>query len=438
MYCYKCGKQVNENTNFCPECGTNLQMPIMSEEANVEPVVKNTLYLEEYGIGVSEYRRAKPTKDSCVRRIPVADSLRDEFSVIASRLPELAINRMSEKALSKPLYEITIKGRDVLPDQLYQKKNGALMSNLKGEGNKFGKQADIHAVENTKEQLTLAVSNVFAVAAVATQMYYMKSIDDKLEDIQEMVKDILGFLESSKQSQVEADLGILKDIATNMEHIKESKDLKQFKMVQLSSVQRAAKGNIIHYNNEIKMAIDKYMANKTNIKKSRSQIGVLRKQYYYYRTCLQEYALSKLIEIQLTDSYEPEYLAATNEEVQGYALMHKNTVTRLLEDIYGYQLDRVSSKALLRAASTFDLLGQAIEKSPLSKTKLDEKLYEMGLASEEVINRRVRRVSDQILDENDLAIMDPFTENLQMLEDIANNNLRLVVGEQEAYLEVAN
>ncbi len=118
--------------------------------------------------------------------------------------------------------------------------------------------------------------------------------------------------------------------------------------------------------------------------------------------------------------------------------MHKNTVTRLLEDIYGYQLDRVSSKALLRAASTFDLLGQAIEKSPLSKTKLDEKLYEMGLASEEVINRRVRRVSDQILDENDLAIMDPFTENLQMLEDISNNNLRLVMGEQEAYLEVAN
>ena len=79
---------------------------------------------------------------------------------------------------------------------------------------------------------------------------------------------------------------------------------------------------------------------------------------------------------------------------------------------------------------------KSIDDNP--KPKLDEKLYEMSLASEDVINRRVRRVSDQILDENDLVIMDPFTDNLQMLEDIANNNLRLVMDDQEAYLEVAN
>ena len=100
MYCYKCGKQVKENINFCPECGTNLQMPIMSEKVDVEPVVKNIFYLEEYGIGISEYEHAKSTKDSSVRRIPVAESLRDEFSIIASKIPELAINRVSEKALS--------------------------------------------------------------------------------------------------------------------------------------------------------------------------------------------------------------------------------------------------------------------------------------------------------------------------------------------------
>ena len=48
----------------------------------------------------------------------------------------------------------------------------------------------------------------------------------------------MEFLENDKQSQVEADLELLREIADNMDAIKENEDLMQIKLTQFAAVQR--------------------------------------------------------------------------------------------------------------------------------------------------------------------------------------------------------
>ena len=127
---------------------------------------------------------------------------------------------------------------------------------------------------------------------------------------------------------------------------------------------------------------------------------------------------------------------ATRQELEKLSIKNKEVVSRLLEDICGYQISRPGSKALLRASYAFETIGHTIEKSPLAKTSINEKLYGAGLASEDVVNRRLKKATDQIIDKDDYEIIKPFTDSIQLMEDIANNEVRLVVGEKESFLEI--
>ena len=436
MFCYKCGNQISEKIRFCPKCGTEISRIILEDSQPVDKKKEagQTYFLKEYGITVSKYS-ASDSHGREGRKIPVNQDVLDDVSIITSRIPEIMANKKAQQILKRPVYAITFNGRDVMPDQLYQKKNGSLISNLKGEGKNWGKQADITSVDTSGAQMDLAVSNIFAAASIATSMYYMKSIDDKLKDIQESVKTILHFLETDKQSQVKADLGILQEIAEHLPEIKSNPDIKQMKLNQLSALQREAKKNIQFYKMQVESLIRKYTSNKTNIQKRKSLTDELQKKYFYYRVCLQENAFSKLVEIQLTESFSPEYLATVREEVEFDEAAHKGVVTRLLEDIYGCHMDRPSSKALLRASSAFEFLGHAAEKTPLSRTSLDEKLYGAGLASEHIINRRLKNASNQILGRDYLELLDPIVDNIKAVEEMASNEVRLIVDNGDAYLE---
>ena len=390
---------------------------------------------EEYGMEIVPYDGGELLANPG-SMIPVPSDVAAHLSVVTSAIPTLTANAITHEALGKTAYSITFNGKDVLPDQLWQKKNGSYISNLKGDGSSWGKQTDIRAIDNTAAQGAAVASSVFAVAAVATSMYYMKNIDDKPASLQATTKQILEFLENDKQSQVEADMEILKDIAENIDSIKDNDTLKSVKIEQFSALQREAKRNIRFYEKQIRSSLESYIAKKKKDKKEQPPLEQLRKNYLYYRICLQEYALSKLIEIQLTDTYEKSQLSRIRTEIDDLSSKHKNLISQLLTDIYGHHLGSLGAKALKGLSNSFDFMGGVIEKTPLGKTELDEALIHLGEQTGKISKNRAKRDADRIVTRSDYGVIDPVVQNVKMMEATYHEPIELVSDGEETFIRL--
>ena len=350
-------------------------------------------------------------------------------------IPTLTANYEAYNALKKSSYAIVFKGKDVRPDQLYQKKNGYFMSNLKDENGRFGKQADIKHIDNTSAKGAMVASSVFAVASMATSMYYMKNINDKLSDLQGAVKDILSFLENDKQSQIETDMEILRDIANNMQAIKANNDLKQVRLQQFSALQREAKKNIRFYEKQLRESLNSYTNNIIDTM-TNNPLKKLKKEYYYYRICLQEYAVSKLIEIQLTNSFSERQLQNAREEINKMSDKHKSLSNQIISEMYDRHFDSIEAKAMKGLSDSLGFMGSIVKATPLGMTELDETLISLGKQSGKLIKNKAKKDVDQVLTRADYGIIDPVVDSIKQMEATYHKPLELIKDGDEAYISI--
>lgn len=410
---------------------------VMREKNEIEVSEPNSLTRivdKENGITISQFEgEINPEDDSL---IPVPDNLASYVSVALQGVPGLATNAINYSTLNNTLYTVSFNGRNVLPEELYTKGNGHLISNLKGDGSHWGKQTDIDSFNTDFAKNVTVASSVFAVAAVATSMYYMKNINDKLAGLEETTRSILEFLENDKQSQVEADLELLREIADNMDAIKENEDLMQIKLTQFAAVQRDTKKNIRFYRKQINSALRLYTSQNKK-KKQHHSFNKLRSEYEYYRFCLVEYAISKLIEIQLTEGYSAEELNTARDELKELNEKHQELNKHLRSKIRDYHFGKIQAKALKGLSSSLDFLGNVVYDTPLGKTELDETLISLGHKSGTVTRKKANRVTNKVLTEEDNSLVDPVIHSINMIKATYNNKLEYIQSEDGAFLKVA-
>ena len=410
---------------------------VMRNKNEIEVATLNNLTRivdKENGITISQIDGEVIPDDESL--IPVPYNLASYVSVALQGVPGLATNAINYSTLNNTLYTVSFNGRNVLPEELYKKGNGHLISNLKGDGSHWGKQTDIDSFSTDFAKNVTIASSVFAVAAVATSMYYMKNINDKLADLEETTRSILEFLETDKQSQIEADLELLREIADNMETIKVNEDLMQIKLTQFAAVQREAKRNIRFYRKQIHSSLRTYTSNNKKKKQNRS-FNKLRADYEYYRFCLVEYAISKLIEIQLTDGYSADALDIAKDELKNLNEKHQELNKHLRSKIRDFHFGKIQAKALKGLSSSLDFLGNVVYETPLGKTELDEALISLGHKSGTVTHKRADKATNKVLTEKDNTIMDPVLQSIKMIKATYNNELEYIQTNDGAFLKLA-
>ncbi|MBO4864204.1 MAG: hypothetical protein J5517_07550 [Eubacterium sp.] len=386
--------------------------------------------LIEYGIEFHEL----PEKKSFKEVIPVNKDDAIRLSGILSAAPTLISNAVINNELGGCLYTITTEGKNVIPDMLVEKNNGKMISNLKGEGGKFGKQADIEAFDSSIIDAATIASSVFAIASVATSQYYLKSIDDKLSEIQKTTRDILNFLEVDKQSKIESDFEILHEIIEQMDVIKAEDNLKSIKLEQISAIQRESKANIKFYKKLLEKALNEYKSNKMGGRQDNKIIGWVRQDYFYYRLSLQVYSLSKLAEIMLLSNFNEKYLRNIYEELHDYSIDIKDDINRILSIIYDYSYDKFENKVKHGFASTMKSVGGAVNKTPLKKTDLGGKLTKIGNNTNREIQGDTKRKADRIVTKDDYGVLEPYSEMVDNLLRMINGKVNIVGNDEGTFV----
>ena len=368
-------------------------------------------------------------------RIPVDKDNAIRFSEIFNIIPELAVNSIVSKGVdSKTLYTITLDGKNVTPDILIKKNNGSYISNMKGTGNKFGKQTDIDKFDSSVLDSATLAGSIFAVASAATAQYYLKNIDDKLLELQNNTREIIEFLDKEKSTKIESDYELLGKIIKNIDIIKTDEKIGSIKIEQISAIQRDSKANIGFYKDQLDKNLTDYKTNKKGGKQDDKIAKSVRKSYYYYRISLQEYAITKLAEVMLLTNYNQDYLEEIRTELLDYSSVLKDDINRILSVIYDYSADKIDTKMKSGFAKTLKTVGNAMDKTPLKKTELGGKLNRIGDNTNQEIQTNIKKRADYIVTRDDYGIIEPYPEMINKLLCMIKGNVHLIGTEDEMYI----
>ena len=172
--------------------------------------------------------------------------------------------------------------------------------------------ADVESLDVVKKT-TMPVNPTMIMMAVA-----LNSIEEDLDEILEMEKQIFSFIEQDKEAEVEGDFKNLSSLIQTYKYNWENMQYRQATLNQVMSIKNTSEKNIIFYQKQIKDDIK----TKSLIIKSKMVNSVekeLGKAFAYYKMSLYNYVLASLMEVFLNENFQEDYIQHMKSVIKKYS-----------------------------------------------------------------------------------------------------------------------
>lgn len=284
----------------------------------------------------------------------------DIVAVSENLLAELRTELPSKKTMSVPIAQLSLLGAGVqslipalntitqsseieVPGGLYRLLNdsGSGLKQSKGgffwgatKESKIGKFSQVDSVTQTVKT-TMPIDPTKMMMAVA-----LASIEKQLDDIQETQRQILLFLETEKESEIEADVETLVSVINKYKFNWDNEHFVRSNHKLILDIQRTARKNMISYQ---KMVADILNSNQFLIAQSavKSTLNDLLKKFKYYRLSLYSYAMASFLEIMLSKNFKEEYITEIQSEIEKQSFNYRE-----LYDKCSVHLEKMTSSSI--------------------------------------------------------------------------------------------
>lgn len=278
---------------------------------------------------------------------------------------------------------------------------------------------------------TTAVMPVDAVTLIVAAV--LASIEKKLDDIIEIEKQILSFLEEDKESEIEADLrtltGIIKEYKFNWDNAEYKANHHKLAL----DIKRTAEKNMIFYQKQVADVMKKnpvlHLQNSVDSK----QVS-LQKLFRYYRMSLYIYAFASYLEVMLLGNYQTEYIMQVKTQVEEHAQAYKNIHSECYERLEKYSSGSMDKYLVKGVGTAAKAVGDLIGKVPLIKDgSVDEWLVDKGSN----LKKHSEDIGKDTL-EKFKKIREPgcdmFVENLVLVDRLYNSATDIYIDKENLYL----
>ncbi len=213
-----------------------------------------------------------------------------------------------------------------------------------------------------------------ATVMIAAALYI---IEKKLDSIEETQRQILSFLETEKESQIEADV---RTLASTMKEFKFNWDKEVFinaHYKQALDVKRTAEKNLQAYQKELQdIKVKAPVVANANIN---AAVNSLLKKFRYYRMSLYLFSMSSFIEVMLLGDFREEHILKIKEDIEDRSMHYRQifgACSVYIERIAGNAIEANILKGIGNAGKA---IGGLIGSIPLVKEgPVDEWLQDGG------------------------------------------------------------
>lgn len=281
---------------------------IVLSESNDEKVDKTETSLLE----MSDYilTETRENLDNSHTSIPIA-GLAALGSCVSSLIPTINTITKTTTLNTGGLYRLA---NTTLGDTLKSAKDGTFWGAFKTMGGK-SKMLKISQVDSVSFTTTTIMPINPATVMMAAAL---SAIEQKIDDILEIEKEILSFLEKDKESEIEADLKTLMNIVQEYKYNWDNEQYVSSHHKLALDIKRTAEKNLTFYQNQIAEDLkEKKLVNFTQSVDSAEMN--LQKKFKYYRLSLYIYSFASFLEVMLLGNFKEEYILQVKDVVKKYS-----------------------------------------------------------------------------------------------------------------------
>lgn len=343
-------------------------------------------------------------------------------------------------ALLMPAFRSINQTITIKPQGLYRLANASIGDTLKQarDGNFWGafKKADgdskfvkLAEAEPLSASLKTVIPIDPAMIMIAAALY---TIEKKIDSIAETQKQILSFLETEKESQIEADV---KALAGTMKEFKYNWDKELFLAGHYKlalDVKRTAEKNLQSYQKELQdIKVNTPVVIKADVD---AMIKKLLKKFGYYRMSLYLFSMSSYIEVVLLGDFREEHLLKVKEDIEERAIRYRQVYSDCSSYVEKIAGEAIETNVLKGIGNIGKAIGGFIGSIPLVKDgPVDEWLQDSG----DVLTKNARGMEDSSVHALE-AVSNPdtgvFVEKLSALNQINNHTSMICFDKDNIYL----
>lgn len=343
-----------------------------------------------------------------------------------------------------PAFRMVTQTSSVASEGLFRLANAAVGDTLKvaKNGNFWGafKTADgasKFAQLQSAGPLTSTTSMVMPIDPATMMMAVaLFSIEQQLGNIAEMQKKIFSFLETEKESEIEADVETLSNIINKYKHNWDNEQFIASNHKMVIDIQRTARKHMNSYQKRVKDTIKdkKLLVLQSKIK---TTLDEMIKDFKYYRLSLFAFSMSSLIEIMLSGNFKEENILAIKEEIQKLAFVYREVFEECSVYLEKLEKSSVESNVLKGVSATSKAVGKFIGSIPKIKDgQIDEFLQDSG---EHIKEKAIAIETDSISAFAEMSNPGTslFTEKMDDMITIYNHTTDICFDDNNIYL-IAN
>jgi hypothetical protein len=335
----------------------------------MQPQSESGVSLAEITDGILFGTRAR-IADKPVMSMPIAE-LATLGAGVASLLPAFRTVTQTTTVHADGLYRLA---NAAVGDTLKMAKNGNFWAAFKtADGTSKFAQLQSAAFVPASTTMIMPIDPATVMMAVA-----LFSIEQKLDSIEEMERQILSFLEIEKEAEIEADLETLSSIIKKYKFNWDNEHFVASNHKLVLDIERTARKHINSYQKKVTDVLNSKKLLVSHGQVSAALNDLLRK-FRYYRLSVYIFAMATFIELILSGDFKEENIRCARNEIE--------TTSATYRDIFGrcsVYLEKLSDTAfetnLLKGLGTASkAVGKAIEHIPVvSQGPVDEFLQGRG------------------------------------------------------------
>jgi len=392
-----------------------------------------------------------------------------EIETLFSAMPTLAVAGITNSTIKElghlQLYTVTRNGMPISPNELIQKKDGALLGMIADIKGHFAASADILPADLKsipKVQLlncTNIAMAVYAVLAAITQKKYLDKINKNLSQLNAEVGAIKMYLTEAQRAKVNGAMKQLEDINTKKEAVLNSPEIKAVMLNQIAQIKGVAEESRAFYSRMVQGDTNKYLVKTKNKKAERIKKGQQKEELFqdllYYEIGNEIHALAELFTLFFDGQYKPEYLELLRNDFANreHELEEiKRAVSKALTDV---DLRKPSTKFMLGITSietTIEKAPEALQAMPgfllpfpyghtLEKKvgqKIGIDITELSKKKNAAIKESAAKKASKEIQERQIGDLTRFIESVDKMDRFYNQPIKLLKNQDSYYLLNAN
>lgn len=316
------------------------------------------------------------------------------------------------------LYYVNTAGK-----QMFQSSGGFIGSLKSASGAVGGGQARMTAIPCDPTMLFMSAT--------------LMTIEKKLDNIQELQKDIIDYLKAKEKARILGNINVLTDVLNNYKYNWNNDKYKTNKHILVQDIRKDAEQSLLLCRSQIERQLEKKSLFHSD-QEVKFKIRKLQEEFREYQQALYLYSFSMFLEIILLENFDSLYLKSVTDKISEYTFNYRELYTNCYNQLEGFALGSVQSLLTKGLANVSKNTGGLIAKIPVvSKGPVDEALISAGKKLEKVNAVKIQNtMNDLITSASKCSSL--FIENIEEVNRIYNQPKKILFDAENIYFLASN